>query len=195
MVLPRKGPDGRECSKPSRSFFQILAPKHPNDRSSIEAMQKIEELKKKVEETEVELGASCSLTNNLKEELAKSSNTVSLRDSEINLLRTEVSDLKRQISELILDLSLVETVTSEVETRHRLEIKDAQAATIEEQKGKILRLGWRLASDSYNLCLKKTAKAYAEVDIDLLDQIEVSDDENGEYEDDKGLDDSPDSKS
>ncbi|KAA8544497.1 hypothetical protein F0562_022463 [Nyssa sinensis] len=77
--------------------------------NSTEAANKIEELKK-FDDTEIELGISRSLTNNLREELVGSFNAISLRDSEIMSLNNEVADLKRQISELKSDLSIAETI-------------------------------------------------------------------------------------
>ncbi|KAA8519292.1 hypothetical protein F0562_013548 [Nyssa sinensis] len=77
------------------------------------------------------------------------------------------------------------TSTSKVDTRHCSEIEAVKITAVEEQTDKILKLGRRLASDGYNLCLKKMAKAYPKVDIELLDHIEVSDEERKEYEGDK----------
>ncbi|KAA8547314.1 hypothetical protein F0562_003822 [Nyssa sinensis] len=109
--------------------------------SSNEATQKIEELKKKVEDIKVELRTTHSLIENLKKKLAKSSNTVSFQDSEIILLGNEVPGLNRKIFELRSDLSIVETVTSKAEMRHRSKIKVARVDAVKEQKDKILKLG------------------------------------------------------
>ncbi|KAA8532340.1 hypothetical protein F0562_032405 [Nyssa sinensis] len=103
--------------------------------SSNKIAQKIKELKKKVEDTEVELGIAHSLIDNLKEELAESFNAVSLQDSKIILLGNEVIDLKRQISELRSNLSIVETTTSEAKTRHHFKIEATRVAAGEEAKG------------------------------------------------------------
>ncbi|KAA8532352.1 hypothetical protein F0562_032393 [Nyssa sinensis] len=100
--------------------------------NSNETVQKIKELKKKVEDIDGELGTAHSLIDNLKKELAKSSNIVSLRDLEIILLGNEVTDLKRQIFELRSDLSIIETVAYEAETRHRSKIEAARVAIVEE---------------------------------------------------------------
>ncbi|KAA8549990.1 hypothetical protein F0562_001653 [Nyssa sinensis] len=89
-----------------------------------------------------------------------------------------------------INLSIVEITVSEATTRLRFEIMVAQVTIVKEHIDKILKLGRRLASDDYNFCLKKMAKACPEVDIELLDQIEVSDDESREYEDDEDPNDS-----
>ncbi|KAA8544707.1 hypothetical protein F0562_019446 [Nyssa sinensis] len=92
--------------------------------------------------------------------------------------------------EMLKALHIMATLVSEDEMRHRFEIEAAQFVVVEEQKDQILKLRKRLASDGYNLCLKKMTKAYPEVDIELLVHIKVSNNESGEYEDDKDLDDS-----
>ncbi|KAA8531293.1 hypothetical protein F0562_006002 [Nyssa sinensis] len=80
-------------------------------------------------------------------------------------------------------VSLCRTAISEVKTGHRSEIEATQVAAVKEKKDKILKLKRRLVSDGYNLCLKKMAKAYPEVNNKLLDQIEVSANKSREYED------------
>ncbi|KAA8521758.1 hypothetical protein F0562_012431 [Nyssa sinensis] len=126
--------------------------------SSTEAANKVEKLKKRFEEVKMELGTFRSLTDELKRQLAESSNTVSTWDSEI--------------------LSLAEAM-------HRSEIEAANVAAVDEKKDKILKLGRKLASHSYNLCLKKMSKAYLEMAIEVLDHIDVSDVESEDFEDDE----------
>ncbi|KAA8545005.1 hypothetical protein F0562_019778 [Nyssa sinensis] len=116
-------------------------------KSFIEAANKIEELKKRLEETEMELGTS----------------------------RSSIDELKGQSK-----LSIVETATSEVETRHCSEMEVAKVTAIDEQKDKILKFGRKLTSDGYNLCLKKFANAYPKIDIEVLDHIKVFDVESGD---------------
>ncbi|KAA8521972.1 hypothetical protein F0562_012714 [Nyssa sinensis] len=54
--------------------------------SSTKVANKIEELRKRLEDAEVELRTSRSLTDKLKEQLVESSNTVSVQDSKITFL-------------------------------------------------------------------------------------------------------------
>ncbi|KAA8519288.1 hypothetical protein F0562_013544 [Nyssa sinensis] len=89
------------------------------------------------------------------------------------------------------NLSIAETMASKAKTRHRSKIEATRVALVKEQKDKILKLGRTLTFNNYNLCPKKMAESYPEVDTDLLDQIEISDDGSEEYEDDKDPDDSP----
>ncbi|KAA8521879.1 hypothetical protein F0562_012807 [Nyssa sinensis] len=100
--------------------------------SSTKAANKIEKLKKKLKDTDIELRIVCSLIENLKKELIESSNAVSLWDSKIISLGNEVVDLKRQISQLRSDLTIAKTTISEAETRHHSEIKVARVAVVEE---------------------------------------------------------------
>ncbi|KAA8536908.1 hypothetical protein F0562_029386 [Nyssa sinensis] len=72
-------------------------------------------------------------------------------------------------------MSVVEIATSEAEARHNLEIEATKVAAVDVQKDMILKLGRKLTFDSYNLCLKKMAKAFLEIDIEVLDYIEVFD--------------------
>ncbi|KAA8519277.1 hypothetical protein F0562_013533 [Nyssa sinensis] len=137
-------------------------------------------------DVKIELGTSRSLTNKLKKQLVKSSNTVSLRDLKIVSLNDEVVDLKRLILELKLDLSIAETAASEVETKLCYKI---EVAAVEEQKDKILKLGRKLASNGYNLYLKKMANAYLKIDTEVLDHVEVSDTESNKFEDDEDSED------
>ncbi|KAA8537026.1 hypothetical protein F0562_029504 [Nyssa sinensis] len=67
-------------------------------------------------------------------------------------------------------------------------IEVAKVTAVEERKGKILKLGWKLASDGYNLYLKKMAKAYPEINIEVLNHIKVSNVDSEEFEDDEDLD-------
>ncbi|KAA8514773.1 hypothetical protein F0562_017952 [Nyssa sinensis] len=153
--------------------------------SSTKGANKIKELKKKLEDAEMELETSRSLTDKLKEKLAESFNTVSVQDLEITSLGSELADLKRQISKLKLDLSIAEIVASEFETRHYSDIEAAKVAAVEKQKVKILKLRRKLASDAYNLYLKKMAKAYPRVNMEVLDHKEVVEVESEEFEDDE----------
>ncbi|KAA8540148.1 hypothetical protein F0562_026840 [Nyssa sinensis] len=119
--------------------------------SSTEAANKIEELKKRLEEVEMELGTSRSLTNELRG----------------------------------LELSIVETVAFEAETRYCSEIEATKVVVVDEQKDNILKLGRNLAFDGYNLCLKKIAKTYPEINTEVLDHIEVLNIESEDFEDDE----------
>ncbi|KAA8542923.1 hypothetical protein F0562_024075 [Nyssa sinensis] len=152
---------------------------------STEAANKVKELKKRLEEAEMELGTSRSLTDELRGQLAESSSTVSVRESKIHSLSNEVADLNRQISDLRSEMSVVETTASEAEAKHHLKIEVAKVAVVDEQKDKILKLGRKLTSDGYNLCLKKMAKAFPEIDMEVLDHIEISDVESEDFEDDE----------
>ncbi|KAA8541431.1 hypothetical protein F0562_025394 [Nyssa sinensis] len=87
--------------------------------------------------------------------------------------------------EIRSDLSIAKIATFEAETRHRSEIEAAKVITVKEKNDKILKLRRKLASDGYNLCLKKIAKAYQEVDTKVLDHIEISNPESEEFEDDE----------
>ncbi|KAA8544752.1 hypothetical protein F0562_019544 [Nyssa sinensis] len=104
-----------------------------------------------------------------------------LRDT----LNNEIVDLKWQISDLRSEMFVVETTASKAETRHHLEIEAANVAMVDEQKDKILKL----ASDSYNLCLKKMAKAFLEIDTEVLDHIEFFDVESEDFEEDEVFED------
>ncbi|KAA8525000.1 hypothetical protein F0562_011362 [Nyssa sinensis] len=119
---------------------------------STEATNKVKELKKRLEETKMELRTSRSLTDELRGQLAESSSTID---------------------------------TFEAKARHHLEIEAAKVVAVDEQKDKILKFGRKLASDSYNLCLKKMAKAFLEIDTEVLDHIEVSDFKSEDFEDDE----------
>ncbi|KAA8532291.1 hypothetical protein F0562_032324 [Nyssa sinensis] len=127
--------------------------------SSTEAANKVEELKKILEEAEMELGTYRSLTDKLKGQLAESSSTI------INVV--------------------IETAASKTEAKHHSEIEATKVAMVNEQKDKILKLGRKLASDGYNLCLKKMDKAFPKIDTEVLDHIEVSDVESEDFEDDE----------
>ncbi|KAA8538824.1 hypothetical protein F0562_025516 [Nyssa sinensis] len=116
----------------------------------------IEELKKKAEDTELDFRTARSIIDNLKEQL---------------------------ISELKLDLSITRTAASKAEVEHHSEIEASRIFVVEEQKEKILKLGRRLASDGYNLCLKKIAKAYPEVDTEMLEHIVVLKAKSEKFED------------
>ncbi|KAA8538502.1 hypothetical protein F0562_028127 [Nyssa sinensis] len=157
--------------------------------SSTEVANKVEELKKRLEEAEMELGTSRSLTDELRGQLAESSRTVSSQDSEIHSLGNEVADLKWQISDLISEMHVVETAASEAEAKHHSEIEVAKVVVVNEQKDKILKLGRKLTFDGYNLCLKKMAKAFLEIDTEVLDHIEVSNVESEDFEDDEVFED------
>ncbi|KAA8542429.1 hypothetical protein F0562_023435 [Nyssa sinensis] len=123
--------------------------------SSTEATNKFKELKKRIEEIDMELRTSLSLTVELRGQLAESSNIVSTQDSETHSLGNEAGDLKRQISDLKSKMSIVETAASEAKVRHCSEIEAA----------------------------KKMAKAYLEIDTEVLNHLEVSDIESEDYED------------
>ncbi|KAA8517166.1 hypothetical protein F0562_017459 [Nyssa sinensis] len=69
-------------------------------------------------------------------------------------------------------------------------IEAAKVAAVDEHKDKILKLGKRkLASNGYNLCLKKMAKAFPEIDIEVLDHEEVSNVESEDFEEDEVFED------
>ncbi|KAA8538450.1 hypothetical protein F0562_028004 [Nyssa sinensis] len=113
------------------------------------------------------------------------------RDLETSSLGNEVADLKRQILELKSKLSIVKTAASEAKTSYRSEIEVAKVASVDKKKGdKILKLGRKLSSDGYNLCLKKMVKAYLGINTKVLDHIKVSDVENEEFENDQDHEDS-----
>ncbi|KAA8550248.1 hypothetical protein F0562_001932 [Nyssa sinensis] len=78
----------------------LEAQTQPQLMSFTEAANKVKELKKRLEEVEMELGTFQSSTNKLRGQLAESFSTVSARDSEIHFLNNEVADLNRQISDL-----------------------------------------------------------------------------------------------
>ncbi|KAA8529926.1 hypothetical protein F0562_034470 [Nyssa sinensis] len=92
------------------------------------------------------------------------------------------SDLSRSPIVRGTNIAGTSTLSSRVvKSSNAISLRDLEITLIvEKKKDKILKLGKRLASDGYNLCLKKIAKAYPKVDTKLLDQIEVSDDESGE---------------
>ncbi|KAA8544987.1 hypothetical protein F0562_019796 [Nyssa sinensis] len=87
--------------------------------------------------------------------------------------------------DLISEMSVVETTASEAEIRHHSEIEATKVEVVDEQKDKILKLGRKLASNGYNLYLKKMAKAFLEIDTEVLDHIEVSNIESGDFKDDE----------
>ncbi|KAA8521987.1 hypothetical protein F0562_012699 [Nyssa sinensis] len=87
------------------------------------------------------------------------------------------------LGKIRLELSIVETADFKAKARHRSEIEASKVAVVNEQKDKILKLGRKLASDGYNHCLKKMAKAYLEIDTEVLNYIEVSDVESEDVED------------
>ncbi|KAA8544503.1 hypothetical protein F0562_022457 [Nyssa sinensis] len=122
--------------------------------SSTKAANKVEEFQKRLEEAKMELGTSQSLTDELKEQLAESSNTISARDSEIHSLGNKVANLKQQISDLRSEMSVVETTAFEAKARHHSEIEVAE----------------------------KMAKAFLEIDTEVPDHIKVSDVESKDFE-------------
>ncbi|KAA8524988.1 hypothetical protein F0562_011374 [Nyssa sinensis] len=136
---------------------------------------------------QLQLRSSTEATN--KGQLGESSSTVSARDLEIYFLSNEVADLKWQISDLILDMSVVKTAASGGKARHYLEIEATKVAAVDEQKDKILKVGRKLTSNGNNLCLKKIAKAFPEINTEVLDHIEVSDIKSEDFEDDEVFED------
>ncbi|KAA8550283.1 hypothetical protein F0562_001967 [Nyssa sinensis] len=65
---------------------------------------------------------------------------------------------------------VVETDASEAEARHRSEIETTKVAAVNEQNDKILKLKRKVAFNGYNLCLKKMAKAFPELDMEVPPQ-------------------------
>ncbi|KAA8545012.1 hypothetical protein F0562_019771 [Nyssa sinensis] len=98
-----------------------------------------------------------------------------------------INELKKKLKETEVEL---ETVAFEAEKRHSIEIEAAKVTVVEEHKNKILNLGRRFTFDGYNLYLKKMAKAYPDVDTEMLELVKVYDVEGKEYKDDEDPEDS-----